>query len=187
MASGRKPTPPELQKLKGDTRNHGVHVTQQGIDSAPQPQGDVRAPAWLSKAARKVWEELAPEMIRCQILRMTDVKGFAEWCEVVVEIRETQRKIKRTGLMLKTRSSGAMRANPLLAHLSRLRDQMMKLGAEHGLTPSSRARVAGVKAAGAGMGKPKAPEDTGSRLRDRAKLVSFAGGRDQAPKPEPSA
>ncbi len=168
MPGGRKPDSPEQKRLKGDTRNEGRDKLQQRLDDMPQPQGEIVPPTWLTRSARKIWDRLSPELIRCQVLRHTNEETFGQYCAISAELTEIERRIRREGWTTKTQKGGR-KANPLLPHLSRLRQQLISLAAEFGLTASSRARVRGASSAGV---PPKDPEKpVGDQLREAARML----------------
>lgn len=92
----------------------------------------------MSVAAREVWDEMAPELIRLKLLTIVDVKQFAEYCEATIIAQTARVLIYRmmTGeIQLK---AGA--ANPFNSY-ARAVQTMMMLASRFGLTPADRARL----------------------------------------------
>jgi len=107
----------------------------------PQPK-DYKGgpPAWLSAKAVEIWNELYPELSACGMITVADVKLFAAYCEKWAEWHGYKEKIKKTSELIKS-PKGYVQQNPYVSMANRVFDQMIKLGSEFGMTPSSRSRV----------------------------------------------
>jgi P27 family predicted phage terminase small subunit len=123
--AGRPAKPTHLKVLHGDRDDRINH-------DEPQPAVDVAPPFALTKAARAVWDRLAPDMQRKGVLTAWDVDLFAELCEAVVRLRTARRGSKR-----KPESGGV---SPMREYSSAL-DMVVKLSSRFGMTPSDRSKL----------------------------------------------
>jgi phage terminase small subunit len=112
---GRPRKPTALKLLEG---KRGHRALPKG---EPQPTGEARAPDWLSVAARKEWNRLAPMMEEMGCLTAADAEAFGELCAARVRLRTIIRDEDRFPTEL-WRSIQAMEAR-------------------FGLTPADRARI----------------------------------------------
>lgn len=112
--AGRPPTPTAVKKLRGETRPSRINADE------PQPKIGADPPPWLTKAARKVWERLAPVLTETQVLTQADAIALSNLCELQAQLN----KQAKTGQV-----SGKL-AGEIRQHLGRF-----------GLTPADRVRV----------------------------------------------
>lgn len=170
MPRGRKPKSPELRALDGDTRNVGGGKFAAIEGRRPRPEGEVRPRGKLTAAARRVWRSLAPALEHERILRPTDAILFGEFCQVIADLEEAEAIIRRDGMTIEVPLIGkggeivgrSIKPHPLSTRCDRLRGRAQSLGAEFGLSASSRSRVMGDE-----RGKRK-PESLAEKLKRRA-------------------
>ncbi len=113
----REPQPPILMEL-------------------PQP------PLPLSSNARREWVRTGGMLLRTGILTELDLSALAAYCVVYGRWVEAEGDVRRRGVMVpaKPRSKNLVQ-NPFLAIANKALQQMLRLLAEFGLTPSTRTRI----------------------------------------------
>lgn len=134
---GRKPKPTAAKKLAGNPGKRPLN------DSEPQPRvvPDVIAPAHLEGDARLKWDDLVAELYPAGLLTAVDVDALAFYCVLYGRWKKAERIVRDKGEVIKT-VNGNIIQNPYLSIANRALAQMTKLGAEFGMTPSSRTRIA---------------------------------------------
>lgn len=157
---GPKPKPFELKVLEGNRTNRPL--------KEPPPYATANArvpkpPITLPKNALIEWRKVYPALQRIGVLKTTDLANLALYCAAVgryedaSEVMEmiSQGKLERAMLM---KTKNGLMESPLVGTQRRAALDAARLGAEFGLTPSSRAR----------LGIQDAPKAT--------KLSKFMGG-----------
>ena len=163
MARGRKPLPTHLKIVRGTERKDRVN------DREPKPDADkVSPPPHLTGEALQHFLELAPELLELGVLTNLDVDLLAEYCEVWAIHVDVKRKIDRANAEARTLAelavwddelpdlpkgdgridvfrNGTRQQSVNYQIFNRTLDQMQKLGAEFGLSPSSRTRITSSK------------------------------------------
>ena len=81
---GRPRKPTALKALHGDFKHDPQRRNPREPVPGPTP---VEPPEHLSGPARKIWDQVAPDMIRTGVLTSWDVHTFAEICEAFVVAR----------------------------------------------------------------------------------------------------
>jgi len=109
---GRLPKPTALKEIMGNPGHRPL------AQNEPDPQGAVICPRFLKGRAKRLWNECAPPLIACGVLKATDVHTLAAWCCLTAELE----------------------ADPDRMAASRIA-QMRALAASFGMDPSSRSRV----------------------------------------------
>ena len=132
---GPPPKPRALREIEGNPGKRPLNPRE------PQPAVKrPRCPAYLDADARREWRRLVPILERMRVLTEADDIALANLCQQYALLQEAQIKLKKTGLLIKTRS-GYIQQSPLVAIISTTVDQVNKLCREFGLTPSSRTRI----------------------------------------------
>jgi len=103
-------------------------------------QASPKCPSTFTDEQRTLWNRIVEVLDRDGLARRADEQRligyvFAEWM-----VADCTRRINDTGLLVRGRN-GEPKANPLLAIRHRADATATKLGAEFGLTPSSRRRL----------------------------------------------
>lgn len=134
MKRGRKRTPTNLLKLRGSWRadRHG---------SAPEvPIDKPIMPRSLKGEARKEWERLVPQLVAVNIVTKLDRNLLAVYCQTFSQWQDTIKLFEsvRTSIIMKT-TNGNIIQNPLIGVMNKTADRLIKIGAELGLSPTSRA------------------------------------------------
>jgi P27 family predicted phage terminase small subunit len=129
------PTPLKLKLLRG---NPGCRP----IKPEPQPRSAKECPlppAHLSEYARCEWHRIGPELHRLGLLTVLDETSFAAYCCAYGHWRMAEELLSREDLLVAGERHGV--ANPLLKIAAQAARDLIRFGAEFGLTPSARARV----------------------------------------------
>jgi len=146
---GRKPKPVELRVI------HGTAANERVIAAQPRPRRVLpRCPSHLTGEAEKCWHRLARELYDAGLLASIDRDALTAYCAAYARWRKAEEMLAKTGEVILTNtrsetsedgtvtnSGGNLVQNPWLAVSNRALDQMTKLAAEFGMTPSSRSRV----------------------------------------------
>jgi len=139
---GPRPTPTAILKLRG-SRKLGSRA---GAVEAPSSRP--RRPANLSPGAARAWDRLVPALHDLGIIAQVDVTALTMLTETIALWEHATSEMNRIGMVVT--AGGRVRRNPYLLIAARAGDQLAKLLAEFGMTPSSRSRVQGTAAPVAG-------------------------------------
>ena len=129
----RKPT--NVKRLEGNPGKRPLDANEPN----PNPIAPT-CPSWLSETAKQEWARVAPELERFGLLTELDSACFSGYCSAYAEWRETQEILQREGWTYTT-SQGQVRPRPEAIISRHALDQMRKLGALFGMTPSDRGRM----------------------------------------------
>jgi len=128
---------------------------------------DATLPAMLKarefSAARGVWERIAPELIRSNIMAPTDFEAFARYCVHVadwIDLSKTIQKEGRTQVVKTTAGDDMVRLHPAVKARELAEKRMIDLEDRFGLNPRYRMAI----------------------MRDMNALPSFGGLFDRATK-----
>lgn len=138
---GRKPKPTILKVLEG---NPGKQKLPQGEPVIVQAEM-VEPPSFLDEYALEEWKRLAPGLYKIGILTPLDRSVFAAYCDAVSEWRRARELMaEKSGIdgLISEKASGNQAKSVLLNIATDAAKSMLKFGAELGLTPSARARLA---------------------------------------------
>lgn len=144
----RKAKPIELHLLEGNknrkTKKEIEH--RKAAEAALKPGSDkVKPPMWLCKHGKKVFKQLAAELMQIDLVTNIDVYAMARWAHCYVKYQECAEIVTRDGVeTIKPNSAGFPVAgpHPMLTTMKQLNEQMTKLESEFGLSPASRAKLA---------------------------------------------
>jgi P27 family predicted phage terminase small subunit len=137
---GRKPVPTALKIVRGNPGKRALP------ENEPAPKGDAVAPEWLSDAAAAHWPVVAKQLEDAGVLTSMDAHALALYCEAFARWRDANANIEKYGLVVPGQK-GSLTTSPYVLIANAAFEQMRKMLAEFGMTPSSRARVS--KAPGA--------------------------------------
>lgn len=141
---GRKPRPPELKVLRGESRPSRVRP-----DHAPRVPGAPEPPDWLGDAEREEFEAYVQKLDQLGVLSATDDGVIAMAAMRRVEIRELSEDIATNGHTIPgidKNGNPIVRANPAVGQRNAAMKHLQSLEAAMGLTPSDRGRVSSSKA-----------------------------------------
>lgn len=97
-------------------------------------------PDWLSPDAAKHWPAIAEQLHQVGLLTAIDVTALGLYCEAFARWKDANARIVKYGTVIKS-PNGYPIQSPYLAIANKAHEQMTKLLAEFGMTPSSRSRV----------------------------------------------
>lgn len=110
-------------------------------NAEPQPRLTLpRPPAHLSDDEKAKWRSLVRELYPLGLVTSIDVDQLAVYCVVWVRWVKAEKLVREKGEIIKT-AAGNIIQNPYLSIANRALEHLSKLGAEFGMTPSSRSRV----------------------------------------------
>ena len=134
---GRKPTPTALKLLRGNPGKRPMNDNEPVFDSAdsvPEP------PAGLGVAAASHWVKMAGLLHPQGLLTVADYDALARYCEVYARWAEAQKELSTHGLLVKAQNGFPVQS-PYIAISNKCVELLNKIGAEFGLTPSTRTRI----------------------------------------------
>jgi P27 family predicted phage terminase small subunit len=132
---GRKPKPTELKRLAGNPGKRALN------DAEPRPRVVLpRPPSLLSDEEKVKWKSLVRDLYPLGLVTILDIDQLSTYCVLWVRWVKAEKLIREKGEIIKT-AAGNIIQNPYLSIANRALDQLNKLGAEFGMTPSARSRV----------------------------------------------
>ena len=137
---GRKPTPADIKALRGNPGRRKLPP------EAPTPASaeSLAPPAWLSKAAKTRWRELAGELERVGLLTRIDLGALAQYCQVWARWQRAEVDVAKRGQVIRMRTKSGrwyQAQNPYVSLANRALIHVRGLEAEFGMTPAARSRV----------------------------------------------
>lgn len=174
---GPPPKPSKLKKLQGTFRPDRVPPKEM----APPP-GTPARPEWLDEEAAAEWDRVVPQLVACGVLCDVDRASLANYCAAVSLAAQATREYQEDGLMIDGPNETKVK-HPMIAVAKEARAQARLLGAEFGLTASSRSRISepdwrpgGASAAPTGAPAPADPRDTAEGFLFPTVLPGGVGG-----------
>lgn len=132
---GRKPKPTALKLLAGNPGKRAVNHAE------PKPRVVMpKPPEHLSDDEKEKWKSVVRELHPLGLVTSIDKDHLAMYCTIYVRWVKAEKMVRDKGEIIKT-AAGNIIQNPYLSIANRALDQLNKLGAEFGMTPSSRSRV----------------------------------------------
>lgn len=158
---GPKPKPIELRVLHGTAK-------RTILESVPKPRRKLpRCPEFLTGEAELCWKRTAKELYDAGLLTVIDRDALAMYCKAYQRWIEAEEIVAKRGLVVLTNvkkdddgniiGGGNYIQNPYLAIANKAMEQMLKLEAEFGMTPSSRTRVKADLPKRQAQAQPRAP------------------------------
>ncbi len=137
---GPKPTPTAILKLRGSTL-----VTKRRKEREVKgPAGAPDRPDWLDDEAKSAWDDVAPLLEAMGVLTRIDGNALARYCRLWSRWRKAEAFIQEKGEMYPLRGDDGQvkyfQQWPQVAIANKLAQQLTRLEAEFGMTPSARAR-----------------------------------------------
>jgi len=137
---GRKPKPPALRLLDGDTRKQKGGNT----DLHPEPPHEIPScPSWLADEAKKEWRRTALILHDMGVLSLVDRAALASYCQWWARYVEAERHIAEEGSVVDrvTTQGATTAANPWIGIRSDAMKHLRALASEFGFTPTARGRI----------------------------------------------
>ena len=172
---GRKPIPTHL-KLVTAKRGRGVNRREpKPLPLLPEP------PPELSPEALEEWHRIAPRLLAAGLLTMLDRSALAAYCQAYGRWVTAERVLAalavddpNQGLLIINPQSGAQRQHPLVGIAAAAMSDVVRFGAEFGMSPSARTRII--------AGDHTPPDDPCGRvdgnLADLSRMVHLATGKE---------
>jgi P27 family predicted phage terminase small subunit len=127
------PVPTALKVIRGNPGKRPINRNE------PQPSRHVVMPEWLSPEAQRHWPAVAEQLHAAGLLTAIDTTALGLYCEAFARWKHANAQIVKYGTVVKS-PNGFPIQSPYLAIANKAHDQMTKLLAEFGMTPSSRSR-----------------------------------------------
>src|ERR1051326_4721982 len=140
---GPKPTPTPILQLRGST----LVTRRRRQREARGPAGRPDPPDWLldDPVAKSAWEQLVPMLTCMDVLTRIDGNALARYCRLWSRWRKAEEFISKNGDMFPIKDDNGkvkcLQQWPQVAIAHKLAQQLTKLEAEFGMTPSARARM----------------------------------------------
>jgi P27 family predicted phage terminase small subunit len=132
---GRKPKPTSLKLLAGNPGKRAINHAE------PKPRVILpKPPEHLSDEEKIKWKLIVRELYPLGLVTTIDKDALAMYCVIYVRWIKAEKMVRDKGEIMKT-AAGNIIQNPYLSIANRALDQLNKMGAEFGMTPSSRSRV----------------------------------------------
>lgn len=132
---GRKPKPTALKLLAGNPGKRALNHAE------PKPRVILpKPPEHLSDDEKNKWKLIVRELHPLGLITTIDKDALAMYCVIFVRWTKAEKMIRDKGEIIKT-AAGNIIQNPYLSIANRALEQLNKIGAEFGMTPSSRSRV----------------------------------------------
>lgn len=132
---GRKPKPTAMKMLAGNPGKRALN------HSEPRPRAVLpRPPEHLSDEEKNKWKLVVKELHPLGLVTTIDKDALAFYCVLFVRWIKAEKMVREKGEIIKT-AAGNIIQNPYLSIANRALEQLNRLGAEFGMTPSSRTRV----------------------------------------------
>jgi len=132
---GRKPTPTKLKLLHGNPGRRPLNARE------PKPKAGLPpCPSSLKGTARAAWRQIAKMLRDAGIGTALDRHAMILLVDAWVTWDTATTTLRQSGLLVKSPSGFPMQS-PLLAIANRAHEQIVRLLAEFGMTPSARTRV----------------------------------------------
>ena len=135
MSRTSKPT-----NLKIITGNPGKRALNKQ-EPDPDYLNDLTAPAFLSNAAKGVWDEIAPVLRKSRLLTIVDVPILAMMCESLAEYRRATLYCKDSPLDHSDKTGGDVLSQWKIVQSMSIK-QVMSIAREFGMTPAARTKIA---------------------------------------------
>jgi P27 family predicted phage terminase small subunit len=136
LTKGRKRKPTALKLVANNPGKRPLNKRE------PKPKGGPIAPAELNARAKREWNRICKALDGLGLLTGADTAILALYCAAYATWCQAQRELNKKGAgpVIKA-ANKTLIPSPWLAVSNRAHDQIVKVGAELGLTPSARARL----------------------------------------------
>jgi P27 family predicted phage terminase small subunit len=132
---GRRPKPTHLKLIAGNPGGRKLRANEPKPTIEPPP-----APRWLSTGARAEWDRLVPTLLQLKLLSRLDLAMLSAYCHEYARYVEAQEQVAKASALAFTHN-GFPIVNPWVTIGNGALNQVTKLAAEFGLSPSSRSRM----------------------------------------------
>lgn len=136
--SGRRPKPTAQKALAGNPGKRKLNTAEPDFSLVT----DVDPPEWLDERASAVWKMIVPELLRENVLALTDMHNVEAFCIAYGNWRMAQESVRELGIVVAGATGGPVK-NPALTAANEAMRQMVTFGSMLGLDPASRTRIIG--------------------------------------------
>ena len=144
MTRGPKPKPSALKLIQGNQGKRKINKSE----PQPKPVRRPRPPIDLDEDAKKEWGRVVRELEALGLLSKLDLPVLSAYCVAYSRFKSANDALNAVadkdkafrGLLIKTKQGNWIQ-NPLVGVARRAADDMTRLAAEFGMTPSSRTRL----------------------------------------------
>lgn len=135
MARQRKPT--ALKLVEGNRGKRAINARE------PEPDllADLSPPAHLPPPAAEVWNQLAPQLRKAQVLTAIDTPALEIACDAVAMFRLAVEKTADGRVLIKNQETGAISLSPWEMVKSMAAKRALAVLREFGATPAARSKV----------------------------------------------
>lgn len=133
---GPAPKPTRLRVLEGNPSHRPLPMNE-----ANPRRIMPSCPSWLSLEAKREWHRIAPKLFALGLLTEVDGRALALYCDAMATWKEARAILHKKGLTFTT-PSGYKQQRPEVAIARNSALLVRAFGAEFGLTPSARTRIA---------------------------------------------
>jgi P27 family predicted phage terminase small subunit len=142
--AGRRPKPIELHQLGGNPSKLSNEELS-GADNPNPKKGEPEMPKGMSKAARREWRHIVPELMEVGVLSIVDGKALAGYCESYALWEQARTEYQKHGITFRemfevkgVMIAGDIKQNPAVTIANQALKTMKAFLIEFGLTPASR-------------------------------------------------
>jgi len=135
---GRKPKPTAKKMLAGNPGKRALNKAEPEFSKIT----NVDPPEWLSDRAAQMWRMVVPELLRENVVAITDLHNVEAFCVAYDNWRMAQESVKQHGIVVAGAQGGPIK-NPALTAANETMRQIVTFGSMLGLDPASRTRLIG--------------------------------------------
>lgn len=136
--SGRTPKPTAKKALAGNPGKRALNKSEPAFSTVT----NIDPPEWLSDRATTMWKMLVPELLRENVIALTDLHNVEAFCVAYDNWRMAQEAVQQHGIVVAGAMGGPTK-NPALTAANEAMRQMVTFGSMLGLDPASRTRIIG--------------------------------------------
>lgn len=137
---GRKPKPIAVKRLQGNPGKRPLN--EGGTPKPPIPESTPYVPRHLNEHAKKEWRRVVKILMEIGLYTEVDRAALAMYCQAWGRWVEAEEMLVETGgEILASEETGNFYQNPWYHVANKAWEQMRKVLAEFGLSPSSRSRL----------------------------------------------
>ena len=135
---GRKPKPTAKKILAGNPGKRALNKAEPEFSKIT----NVDPPEWLNDRAAQMWRMVVPELLRENVVAITDLHNVEAFCVAYDNWRMAQESVQQHGIVVAGAQGGPIK-NPALTAANETMRQIVTFGSMLGLDPASRTRLIG--------------------------------------------
>ena len=138
---GRKPIPTVFKIAAGNPGKRPLNMKE------PKPRRVIpKCPEFLDEEARLQWRRTAKLLANSRIITELDAAALAAYCQTWSRWVWAEKNLQKFGPVILSPDKKYPVHSPYLSIANKAMEQMVKMLAEFGMTPSSRSRIAAIDA-----------------------------------------